>query len=410
MRGHIRRHGSGYEYIVDVGLAQAQRCAACHKRIWLERLPKRSCPACGGTLLETEERRRLTKAGFASRKEAERALARVCVSVQEHTFVAETTLTLSAYLLGQWLPAAKGTVRETTYSGYASHCRRYLVPRLGTTKLAQLSAPQINACYGLLAQEGRLQQPGALAPATVRRIHATLHRALGDAVRWGVLALNPADGADPPQARSGERKVPAWSAEQLAAFLTHVRDDRLYGLWHFLAMTGCRRGEALGLAWQDLDIERGMVSIHRALVPVDGKAILCEPKTARGRRTIALDGLTLAVLRAHACRQADESRAKGWSDTGYVFSLPDGRPLCPQHVSRAFERHLRRGGLPRIRLHDLRHTYASLALGSGVNPRIVSGRLGHSSVAFTLDVYAHVLPQQDRDAAEAIASLVRLPG
>jgi integrase len=243
----------------------------------------------------------------------------------------------------------------------------------------------------------------------VRRAHATLHRALKDAVRWQRLSLNPADAADPPRGKSAPRELPAWNAEQLAGFLCSVRDDRLFALWRLLAMTGCRRGEALGMRWEDLDVEANTITIRRALVPLGGRVEVSEPKSARGRRRIALDPVTIEALKDHAARQADErSACDTWNETGYIFTTEEGQPLDPHRVSKAFERQVREAALPRIPLHGLRHTYATLALSSGVNPKIVSARLGHSTVALTLDIYSHVLPQADQDAADRIAALIEL--
>jgi integrase len=239
-------------------------------------------------------------------------------------------------------------------------------------------------------------------------VHATLHRALKDAVRWQRLSVNPVDAADPPRGQSKQRESPAWNAEQLAGFLLYVKDDRLFAFWRLLSMTGCRRGEALGLTWDDLDVEAATMTIRRALVPLGATVIVSEPKTARGRRRIALDPLTIETLKAHAAHQADEqTRCDSWSETGYIFTTEEGQPLDPHRTSKAFERHLRAAALPRIPLHGLRHTYATLALSSGVNPRIVSGRLGHSTVALTLDIYSHVLPQADQEAADRIAALIQ---
>ena len=154
------------------------------------------------------------------------------------------------------------------------------------------------------------------------------------------------------------------------------------------------------------------VTIDTALLEVGGQLKLCEPKSARGRRTIALDPETVAVLRAHHRQQAEERLrcGAGWADGGFVFATEDGQALQPWRISFAFQQLRRRAGLPQIPLHGLRHTYATLALSSGINPRIVSGRLGHSTVAFTLDVYSHVLPQADEEAAVRIAALVRPRG
>jgi integrase len=182
----------------------------------------------------------------------------------------------------------------------------------------------------------------------------------------------------------------------------------LFALWRLLAMTGMRRGEALGLAWEDLDMEKGRLTIRRAWVPVNGVGQMSEPKTRRGRRTIALDPATLDDLRVHVARQADEQsrRDAAWNDSGLVFTGKDGQPLHPWAVSKAFRDLSRATMLPPIPLHGLRHSYATLALSSGVNPRIVSARLGHATVALTLDVYSHVLPQADQEAAERIAELL----
>ena len=414
MRGSIRHRGSeragSWEYIVDIGVAAAERCDTCNKRFWLERKPKGTCPKCGGELVETEERRRAIKGGFHTQKECQAAMNKVLTAVEERTFVAPTRINLREFLVKEWLPAIKGTVRASTYSSYKLHVERHIVPDLGTTKLSRLTPSAINIFYGRLLEEGRCHGTGGLSPATVRRVHATLHRALRDAVRWGRLPLNPVDAADPPRGRSERRDLPAWSKEQLIAFLSQIADDRLFCLWRLLTMTGCRRGEAIGLRWEDVDIDAGAISICQTLVPVDGKVIVSDPKTARGRRTIALDPVTLAALKAHAARQADEQSDWGeaWSDTGYVFVQEDGRPLDPRWVSKEFERQRQAAALPRIPLHGLRHTYATLALSSGVNPRIVSGRLGHSTVALTLDIYSHVLPQQDQDAADRIAALLEI--
>jgi integrase len=222
-------------------------------------------------------------------------------------------------------------------------------------------------------------------------------------------ALLDGEKADPPRGQSKQRELPAWNAEQLAGFLTHIRDDRLFAFWRLLSMTGCRRGEALGLNWDDLDVEAATLTIQRALVPLGAEVIVSEPKTARGRRRIALDPVTIEALKGHAARQADEQSAcDAWDETGYIFTTIDGQPLDPHRTSKAFERHLRAAALPRIPLHGPRHTYATLALSSGVNPRIVSGRSGHSTVALTLDIYSHVLPQADQDAADRIAALIEL--
>ena len=410
MRGHIRRRGErSYEYIVDVGTSEAQRCQSCGGRFWLERKPKASCPRCGGALTETEERRRAIKGGFATRRECEAALTKVLAALEAQTFTPPIRLTVRQFLLAEWLTTVKGSLRPTTYASYVMLTREHVLPRLGTLQLQKLTPAAINALYAELLKQGRVHGEGGLSASSVRRVHAVLHKACRDAVRWGRLSSNPVDCADPPKA-SGEAhdKLRVWNAEQLGSFLAAVEDDRLFALWRVLAATGMRRGEALGLAWQDVDMEAGSVTIRRAWIPVNGVAQFSEPKSRRSRRTIALDASTLEALRAHAARQADEQRQwrEDLVDVNLVFTRPDGRPLVPWLVSKAFREHSRAAMLPLIPLHGLRHSYATLALSSGVNPRIVSARLGHATVALTLDVYSHVLPQADREAAQSIAALI----
>src|ERR1035437_9356935 len=209
---------------------------------------------------------------------------------------------------------------------------QHLVPQLGAVQLQNLNAAQINAHYAMLLASGRVRGSGGLSHNTVHHVHAVLHRALRDAEKWGYLQTNAAACADPPRASAQHRELTVWSEEQLHAFLDSVAQQRLYPLWRFLAMTGCRRGEALGLTWRDLDIEGGRVAITRALVAIDGKLAETEPKTKRGRRLIALDTETVAVLKRQAARQLAEQQVLGddWIDSGRGFTARRGAQLHPE--------------------------------------------------------------------------------
>jgi integrase len=175
-----------------------------------------------------------------------------------------------------------------------------------------------------------------------------------------------------------------------------------------LAMTGMRRGEVCGIKWDDVDLEAGRLSVRRALIPHGSGVIVSEPKTAKGRRSIALDPGSLEALKAQATQQLDEQNEwdGAWSDSGYVFTREDGEPLHPQSVSRSFGRAVKAAKLPEIRLHDLRHTHATLALQAGIHPKVVSERLGHATIAITLDTYSHAIPAMQEEAAALIAGLV----
>jgi integrase len=413
MRGHVRHRGESasgsWEYIVDVGLAAAQRCEGCNKRLWIERRPKERCPKCGGTLDETEERRRETKAGFATQKECQTAMNKLLVAVEQHDYSAPTKASVKEYLTKEWLPAVKATIRPSTYNSYVQHVECHIVPHLGSVKLAKLSGSQVNALYSKLADTGRKDGKTGLSPMTIHHVHACLHKACKDAVRWGHISRNPLDAADPPRKKSdGTKEMRTWTKEQLKAFLDSVADERLAPLWHTIAMTGMRRGEALGLRWVDVDLENSRLSVRRALVPTNREVVISEPKTVKGRRVIALDPGTIEVLKAQAARQLDEQNDWDdlWIESRLVFTAENGAALDPESVTRYFRQAVKRSMLPNIRLHDLRHTHATLALQAGIHPKVVSERLGHATVSITLDTYSHAIPAMQEEAAALIADLV----
>ena len=217
------------------------------------------------------------------------------------------------------------------------------------------------------------------------------------------------DAADPPKvAGPGSREMKTWSAEQVRAFLEATKDDRLYALWRLFCLTGMRRGEALGVKWDDIDFAAGCLSVRRSLIPLGSEVIISEPKTARGRRSIALDADTIEVLKAQAARQLGEQAAGGqsWIDSGYLCTKEDGRPYHPEVVSRYFRAAVKAAGLPAISPHVLRHTHATLALQAGIHPKVVSERLGHANIAITLDTYSHAIPAMQEEAAARIADLI----
>jgi integrase len=412
VRGHVRHRGEeragSWEYIVDIGLAAAQRCQTCHKRAWIERRPKDVCPACGGKLVETEERRRAIKAGFATQKECEAAMNKLLVKVEEHNYTAPTKASVREFLTKEWLPAVKSTVRPTTYRAYEQHVSCHIDPHIGSVKLQKLSGSQINALYAKLAEEGKKDGKSGLSARTIHHVHTCLHKACKDAVRWGRISRNPVEAADPPTMKgAGGREMKTWNAPQLKAFLASVNGERLSPLWHLLAMTGMRRGEALGLRWEDVDLEAGRLSVRRALIPMGAAVIVSEPKTAKSRRSIALDAGTVEALKGQAQRQLDDQDEWGeaWSDTGLVFTREDGTAWHPEVASRLFRQAVKRSLLPVIRLHDLRHTHAALALRAGIHPKVVSERLGHATIAITLDTYSHAIPAMQEEAAALIAGL-----
>ena len=408
MRGHLRKRRT-WEYILELGPQPAQRCVSCGRRQWVEGKERKTCPTCGGGLGETIERRQRCQAGFATRRVAQAALTTVLSNLESGAYTERSDVTLGEFLLEEWLPVTQNSIRSTTYSSYATHVKKHILPTLGRVQLKKLTPVMINALYAQLLRNGKVCGSGGLSANSVRRVHATLHRALNDAVRWERLLRNPCDAADPPRVGGTEgEKTQAWTNLELRKFLEVMRDDRLYPLWLTLAMTGLRRGEALGLRWADVDLERSRLSVRRSLVPINGTVEVHEPKTSRGRRLVALDPFTVAVLRAWSRRQKEERLEWGpaWTDSGLIFTRADGKLIHPERVSKAFRAAVKKTGLPQIHLHDLRHTHATLALAAGVHPKVVSDRLGHATVAITLDIYSHAIPALSEEAAATVAALV----
>jgi integrase len=379
VKGHFKQRGSTWYYWADLGVGPDGR-----------RLQK-------------------SQGGFRTRRDAERAFGTLRDSVRTGSYAAETKLTVAEFLLEEWLPAIRATVRPTTLQHYTSFITVHVVPRIGKLKLTRLGPAQLNSMYASLLERGRADGRGGLSPKSVRHVHTCLHKALHDAVRWGHLARNPADVADPPVPRTPEMTV--WSPTELRAFLASVADDRLYAAWLLLITTGMRRGEALGLRWEDVDLERARLSIVRQLTTVNYTVTVSEPKTAKGRRAIALDATTVKALRTHRARQNEErlKNAVVWQDSGLVFTQEDGSPLHPQRFSAWFVQRRLAAGLPPIRLHDVRHSYATAALSAGVAAKVVSERLGHANTTITLDTYSHVLPALQEDAADKVAALILGP-
>jgi integrase len=266
----------------------------------------------------------------------------------------------------------------------------------------------LNRLYAQLLKDGRKDGNGGLSPRTVILVHSTIHKALATAVKQRLLQRNPADDAERPgQAHRPEMRV--WTAAQLRSFLDHVRDDPLGPAITLAATTGLRRGEVLGLRWGRVDLDAGRVSIAETLVTVDYEVQASTPKTARSRRTVALDAGTVQVLHTQRARQLAQRLELGLGRPGaddYVFSQPDGSPIHPNGFSDRFDRLVSASGLPRLTVHGLRHTWASLALQAGIPAKVVADRLGHSSISVTLDTYSHLLPGLQEDAANRVADLV----
>lgn len=359
---------------------------------------------------EDGKRTRHQKAGFATRKEAEHAMNEVLHRVGSGDYVAPITLTLGGFLRDEWLPAIKASVRPSTFDSYRMTVEKHIAPALGGTKLQAVTPAKLNAFYADLLSKGRSDGKGGLSPKSVRNAHVIVRKALSDAVKWNLIPRNPAAFAEPPKlVNSGDREMKTWTPQEARSFLELAQNDRLYAAWLLAISTGMRRGEVLGLRWSDVDLEDARLSVRQTLITVNYGIEFSTPKTNKGRRSIALDKGTVSVLRSHKKAQLEERMAIGstrYADNDLVFCKVDGQPMHPDLFSQQFDRMVARSPLPRIRLHDLRHSYATISLKAGVHPKVVSERLGHATVAFTLDRYSHAVPGMQEDAAERVAALI----
>jgi integrase len=321
-----------------------------------------------------------------TRDQVAQRLARALAQQQQGYEFANERLTVEQFL-GRWLEAKQGTVRPGTWARYEELVRLHVNPKIGRHRLVRLKPEQLQQCYAEL-QASR-------SPATVLKVHRMLHNAFKLAVRWGAMPQNTTELVIAPAVQRHE--FDTFTVEQARSFRKVVQGDRLEALYVLAITTGMRQGELLGLHWQDVDLERRRLQLIRQL------------KTRQSRRAVLLPELAATALVDHRDRQAVEREQQGvlWEDHGLVFPSTVGRPLNPENLrQRGFFPLLDRAGLPRIRFHDLRHSCATLLLGEGVHPKIVSDLLGHSQIGITLDLYSHVTATMQAVAAEAMDRLL----
>jgi integrase len=289
---------------------------------------------------------------------------------------------------------------------YAEIVTKNILPLLGTVLLAKLQPAMISAAYASALRSGRADGKGGLSPGSVHYIHRVLRQALGQAVAWKLLAHNPAAAVRPPKC---ERKdMAALDTTATARLIEAARESSLFIPILLAVLCGLRRGEIAALRWRAIDLERGELSVVASIEQSRAGVREKPPKSGRGR-TIAMPGLLIEELHAHRRQQAESLLRVGIrrSDDVHVVTRPDGAPFKPQTFSQTFPLLLAKLGLARIRFHDLRHTHATQLLSSGVHPKVAQERLGHHSIAMTLDLYSHVMPGMQADAADRVDLAVR---
>ena len=458
LEGGVRRRGTTWEYRLYLGQCGAQRCVSCNRREWIGVEPLAVCRKCGGALRETREPHIFAKCGFPTKDDAADALAALRCEYKGRPNAAALlkTVTLADFLRSVWLPSvqASGRLKRSTKEGYGRHAERHLIGpaskpfALGLTPLRHLTTDDIVGHYAKLGEgyetegvlhtkygraltdkvkdkatgvttrqlrRGLVQWQG-LSPQTQRHVHAALHSALALAVRRGYLSANPATGAakEIGDGDAEPRPLPIWSGDELFGFLDSQKETDLGALWHLMAMTGMRRGEAIGLQWSDVDLDGATITVRRTRVPLKGegrgkaaRVITSSTKTKRVR-VIELDTQTVEVLRSLRWAAVSPAEVIGASEPGpaWVFIDESGEPLNPNVVSYRWRRAMAACRTRRIPLHGLRHTHASLLLAAGVPITTVSVRLGHANPTTTMNVYSHCLPRAQQAAVQVLESML----
>lgn len=360
----------------------------------------------------TKRRRQVSKGGYATRQEADDALARAKVDIVDGVYAHDDRLTVRAYL-NRWLDDKALVLRATSLRDYRRYVDQRINPALGDIRLRDLRTAHVTTMLRDLTESG-------MVPTSVRRVHATLRSALADALRSELVRFNAAANAT--VVKKPRPKVNPWTPEELGQFLDHVATDPWGPIIEIAAAAGLRRGEVLGLRWSDVDVENGILVVRQQVVQLDGQTEICTacgeghrgihigpPKTASGEaRRIELGQLATGVLMAQRLEQ-DRHRSEwgsAYADHDLVFAQEDGNPIHPERLTKRFETLVKSSGLRHTRLHDLRHARASLLLASGTDIALVSKLLGHSSVAITADTYSHLLDGVGRRAADAADALV----
>ncbi len=302
--------------------------------------------------------------------------------------------------LERWLTdVVKPGVRPRTHQSYAQLVRLHLKPALGHHQLTKLTPQHVQALLNAKLAAG-------LSPRTVQYLRAVLRRALGQALKWGLVARNVATLFDPPRSVRHENRP--LTADEARRFLAAARGDRLEALYAVAVALGLRQGEILGLRWPDIDLDAQVLTVRFAIQRVDGTWQLVEPKTRRSQRAIAIPPLIIAQLRQHRARQLEERLLAGarWQDWDLVFPSTVGTPIDPRNLTKRYKALLQRAELPAIRFHDLRHSCASLLVAQGLHMRVVMETLGHSQIGLTMNTYAHIMPDLQRQAADLMEGLL----
>lgn len=343
----------------------------------------------------------------ATKKQADALLIAKLSELQRGVFVEPNDMTM-AELLELWMETyAKANLRESTILARASYIKNHIVPAIGSIPVTKLKPLHLQKFYSSKLASGRADsKKGGLSPSTINDIHKTIRGALKSAIEWEIVVRNIAESVSPPKVERPELEV--WTDDEAKKFLAHIKEHRLYPAYYLVMTTGMRRGEVLGLRWQDINWDQQLLSIRQMVTAPKGKPKISKmTKNDASRRSISLAVTEMEILKEHRRRQQEEMIAYGanWN-RDLVFISEVGTIINPRNLLRHFQDNAKKIKLPVIPFHGLRHTSATLMLLLGVHPKVVAERLGHSRVGTTMDTYSHVLPNMQKEAAVALEGLL----
>jgi integrase len=355
---------------------------------------------------QTGKRKRRWHSFQGTKRQAQIECARLISAIQGGTYLEPNKITVAAFL-STWLDHIKSQVSPKSHERYSGLVNQNIIPALGAVAITKLKPAQISEVYSKALTSGRKDdKAGGLSPRTVGHMHRVLKQALGQAVRWELLTRNPADAVDPPKV--DWKPMQTYDLPQTVEVIEAVRDTPLLVPALLAVLCGLRRGEICALRWRNVDLAAGQISIVESLEQTKAGLRFKPPKSGKGR-TVALSAIVVDELRAHRVKRAQEllRLGVGLSDDDLVIAHADGSVVQPIYISQHWSRTIRKTRLAHLRFHDLRHAHATHLLANGVHPKVASERLGHSKVGITLDLYSHVIPGMQEDAAAMVEAALK---